>query len=238
MALTDNLVAYYKLDESSGNATDAVGGTSLTASASAPTAATGKISGARQFTSTSTQRFSLADNATHSTGDIDFSFSAWVYMDARNNNRGFLGKWTSGQEEYALVYLSNRLGFYVHDASSGQHGVNADDIGDPSASTWYHIVCGHDALANIAFIQVNGGTRYTVAHTTGVRNGTSPFNIGDYNNDAGTVLSGRVDEVGMWKRVLSSAEAITLYNSGAGLAYPFTTSTPLFLHAAQRAAFA
>ena len=35
-------------------------------------------------------------------------------------------------------------------------------------------------------------------------------------------LDGLVDEVGMWSRVLTSGELDTLYNSGAGLAYPFS----------------
>jgi hypothetical protein len=37
-------------------------------------------------------------------------------------------------------------------------------------------------------------------------------------------LDGRVDEFGVWKRVLSAGERALLYNSGLGLAYPFNSA--------------
>ena len=41
---------------------------------------------------------------------------------------------------------------------------------------------------------------------------------GDVN---GSYWDGRIDELGVWGRVLSPAEISELYNAGAGLAYPF-----------------
>ena len=35
------------------------------------------------------------------------------------------------------------------------------------------------------------------------------------------VDDGLIDEVGLWRRVLTPAERTTLYNCGAGLTYPF-----------------
>ena len=36
--------------------------------------------------------------------------------------------------------------------------------------------------------------------------------------------NGLIDEVGFWHKVLSQSEVTSLYNSGAGLAYPFSAS--------------
>jgi len=38
-------------------------------------------------------------------------------------------------------------------------------------------------------------------------------------------FDGLIDEVGIWSRALNSTEVSELYNSGSGLAYPFTTGT-------------
>ncbi len=37
----------------------------------------------------------------------------------------------------------------------------------------------------------------------------------------GNDLIGRVDEITIWKRLLTTQEKADMYNAGAGLAYPF-----------------
>ena len=70
---------------------------------------------------------------------------------------------------------------------------------------------------------------------------TYDFSLGKnlHTNTAG--FAGTIDEVGVWGRVLSASEVTALYNSGAGVAYPFTgvtvpityaSSTPLVTNAA------
>lgn len=49
MAIIDNLVSYWKLDEASGNALDAHGSNTLIETSGAIAAAGGKINGARDF---------------------------------------------------------------------------------------------------------------------------------------------------------------------------------------------
>lgn len=41
-------------------------------------------------------------------------------------------------------------------------------------------------------------------------------------------LDGQLDEMGIWSRTLSGTEITTLYNSGAGIQYPFSTSNSMF----------
>ena len=78
MSLLTDLVSYWKLDEASGDALDSHGTNNLTVNGSIGTAA-GKIGSARDLESSgSDQYFSLADNASLSTGDIDFSVAGWV----------------------------------------------------------------------------------------------------------------------------------------------------------------
>jgi hypothetical protein len=67
---------------------------------------------------------------------------------------------------------------------------------------------------------LNGSLLYTdPAFSSNYSTYTTRFSIGNFNN--GQFSSANVDEVGVWNRVLTSAEVTQLYNSGAGLQYPF-----------------
>ena len=47
-----------------------------------------------------------------------------------------------------------------------------------------------------------------------------PFHIG-YGGWTNSYWNGQVDELGFWKRVLTSSERAVLWNSGNGRTYPF-----------------
>ena len=83
----------------------------------------------------------------------------------------------------------------------------------------------HDAASNTTNIQVNDGTVDSVSHSGGVYNGTADFALGAlFIGTPSYHFDGLVDEVGFWKRVLTSQERTDLYNSGSGLEYPFGSS--------------
>jgi hypothetical protein len=211
MAITDNLIAYWSLGEASGNALDDQGANDLTDTNTVGTAA-GKVGNARSFVAANNEYFSLADNADLSTGDIDFTFAAWVNLSSKTDHREILGKWGNPSFEYNLRYLqtTDRFQFLV---GSGGDSVSATNLGSPSTSTWYHIVAWYDATANQIGIAVNDGTPNTASFSGGPPDGTSPFWLGQANNRP---FDGLIDEVGFWKRVLDSTERTYLYNSGSG----------------------
>ena len=105
--LLNALIAYYKLDEA-GGANDALdahtGGLTFT-QVNAPGSDAGKIGTARTFAAASAQYFSRADDSNFSTGDVDFTISAWVYLANVTANHGIFGKWGGfGSREYGLFY--------------------------------------------------------------------------------------------------------------------------------------
>ncbi len=232
MALIDNLVSYWKLEEASGARADEVGGNTLTDD-NTVTQAVGKLGNCGQFTRANSEQLSHVDNASLSVGDIDFTWAGWVYADTLTNNSGILGKWGTNNE-YALWYYNlSSLGltfmFSVVDGSGGTTHLRAASAGAPATGTWYYIVAWHDSVANTINIQVNNGTVDSTAHTTGVRDGTNAFSVGNYaSGSAGIYWDGRIDSVGFWKRVLTAAERTSLYNSGAGLEYPFSSGVHIF----------
>lgn len=229
MALIDNLVSYWKLDEASGSALDAHSTNNLTDNGSVSSAA-GKINDARSFTPGSSQYFSLADNADLSIGGgVDFTIQAWVRIADKSVTRSIVSKWTGASDyEYVLYYDHTTDKFSLYVTSTGSFGgpsqlVTDDVTGTLSVDTWYLVHTWHDATNSLLGISVNAGTASTVSWTYGVDDGSAAFKIGSH--DGGNYWSGRIDEVALWKRVLTSGERTSLYNSSNGLAYPFSAGS-------------
>lgn len=217
--LLNGLISYWKLDEASGNALDAHGANELT-QISGVGAGTGKINGARTFNA-GTQRLNIADNAALSVGDIGFTFAGWVNIDTKGADRGIVGKWnaTGNQREYTLRFnnATDRFTFFV--SSNGSTNSNVSSAGAPTLSTWYFVVIWHDPIANTINLQVNNGTVQSTSHSTGVFNGTAPFQLGGNDSGATQYFGGMLDEWGFWKAVLTADQRTALYNAGAALSY-------------------
>ena len=92
--------------------------------------------------------------------------------------------------------------------------VTAGALGTPALNTWYFVVVWHDSTANTINIQVNDGAISSAVHSGGINDASAPFTLG-----AGTgnlYHSGRVDEIGVWRSVLSAGQRSGLYASGIG----------------------
>lgn len=222
--LLTNLVSYWKLDEASGNALDAHGSNTLTANG-APGATTGKLSGCRTFNGSS-DYFAVADNASLSTGDIDFFLAGWVYQTSAGN-QVFAGKYDTGgtDAEYLLDgggAAGTQYRFTVSAIGAAGVSVIASTFGNYSINTWNFLAAWHDSVANTINIQVNNGTIDSVSHSGGVFNSAAPFQFGARINGGppGNFLAGRLDEFGFWKGgIPNSTQRGLLYGSGTPPGY-------------------
>jgi hypothetical protein len=228
-SLKDGLVAYWKLDESKGKRADATGhGNDLT-NPGMVTRGNGIIRSAAQLTAANNQYLIHPDNATLSTGNINFTVSGWMWLDSKSDNRVLAGKWKatgSGNKEYILMYATDhdRFQFSLSPDSVTQVDLQANNLGSPTTGKWYFVVAWYDASAKTMNLQVNNGAVDSASYTLGLNDTTADFLLG---HNQGVPLGnqhmdGRIDEVGFWKRILSPAERATLYNNGKGLTYPFS----------------
>lgn len=232
MALTDSLISHWKLDETSGNATDAHGSNTLTDNNTVTTAA-GKIGTARQFTAANSESLSHADNADLSLGtDTPFTWALWVYPDTITGVHTLVAKWggagSAEVREYHLQIIFNATANYVQfSIGNGASSVTLQTFPNAvlTVGAWNFIVAWHDEVANTVNIQVNNGTVYSGSWSGGTFDGTGTMALGRNGSFGSQYFDGRLDSVSFWKRVLTSGEKTTLYNGGAGLDYPFTTGT-------------
>jgi hypothetical protein len=214
------LVSCWELDEAaSSTRVDAVvaSGNNLTDNGGVGQAA-GKIGNA--ITNTTTTYLSRADNASLSTGDIDFSFTTWVYLSENTTYHIVFSKgWTFPQDadsEYILYFdqTVNQFNWQVRGSSTDQVGANT--FGAPATDTWIYLYVFHDSVNNLIGISANNGTVDTVAHTTGVNDGNRAFALGASILQS-LYWNGRIDVTKFYKHKLTAGEVTADYNSGAGL---------------------
>ncbi len=218
--LFTNLISYYKLEEATGTRVDSVGTNNLTDN-NAVTNGTGIRGNAAQFARASNQNLTHVDNAALSTGDIDFTFAGWVFLDSKPSQMGIAGKGDGGgatSDEWRVEYLGGVTDRFLFIVRGGTAAVIANNFGSPATGTWYFIVVWHDSVGNTINISVNNGTADSTAFSGGPNDTTSGFVIGNGFNPIISAYSwdGKVDEAGFWKKLLSSQEKIDLYNGGTG----------------------
>lgn len=226
-SLLDDLIAHWKLNEASGTRVDSHGSNDLTDNNSVPSD-TGKIGDAAKFSRTFPPErwLSHADNTDLSMGDIDFTIAFWAYIDTLSvgNPQDCISKWdfAAGREEYLCRFnSSNKFEFFVRNTANTTTTSIASTT-SISAATWYFVMMWHDAAGNTLNVSVDNGAANSVGYSGGVRDSTSNLNIGRLTDSTeSALLGGRLDSISIWKRLLSSGEKAALYNSGAGLDYPF-----------------
>jgi len=226
MALTDNIVSYWKMD---GNSTDAAGSNNGTDTSMSYSVGDGKINQGAHFDGSAgfIQKSSPVGTPT---GNSDMTINLWVNM-AVNQPAGINGVVTMGAES------NNSLaGFGI-----GPQGVNGlywlgfnNDVQASwsySTSTWYMVTATYTASSQQVQFYVNASTQggaLTLTNTPTI--GSTFLDIGKQRPGNAVLFQGSMDEIGIWSRVLLGSEISQLYNGGAGLQYPFSSSRASFLN--------
>ncbi len=227
MALSDNLVAYWKLDEASGTRADSFSNNNLSDNNTVGSA-TGKINLAADFVASSSEYLSIADNVPLSFGDEALTITYWANGDTLSGTQSLLGKWASSGSvatcEYASRFVGADFAFRVGDGSTNGTVSSTNystQVAAFSTGTWYYIMVWHDPSANEIGIRINADDAHNnvLSWTTGILDGAASFSIGRMGDFDGQYWDGLIDEVGIWRRVLTAGENTTLYNGGAGLPY-------------------
>src|ERR1041385_1506645 len=222
--LLNNLVAYWKLDEPDGTRFDSHG-TNHLAEMTPMSSAPGKLGSAGRFVSGNSNYLAHPHNPDLAvTGNTPFTFSCWTWFDAKDDFKGFvLKRLTTAAEstEYQLYYsiVYDRLRFGISDGSNIAHA-EANALGSPQVSTWYHVVFWYDPGAQTVNIQVNDGAVDSTFWPFGTQTTPGDFTLGRAIPGF-YYLDGRIDGVGFAKRQLTAAERTAHYNGGVGMDYPF-----------------
>lgn len=222
MALTDNLISYWKMDS---NANDTVGSNNGTATSVTFSTGNGKINeGAGGLTTSS--KIEVADHASlNMTSAVSFAFwcnttstgGQYHTFIAKGNANGYIMRVDGANSKYEM-YL--KLGATLRNVKSATTIVNG---------SWKHIVGTYDG--STMKIYVDGSLSNSASFSGSIATTSAVLGIGHDITDGGNNvhLIGAIDEVGIWSRALTSDEVSLLYNGGAGNQYPFSTGSATYI---------
>lgn len=226
MALTDNLVAYYKynqgalLVDSSGN------GKTLTNNNSVEEASDGKFGYCADIGSSGTNK-SLSSPVNLGTGNFTINF--WQKYDSipgTNILQCLCSVRVNGTKTNHEFDYRNEGGVPKYNLWTGSSGGNEAKYNiTESTGVYYMLTLTYDGSK----LRLYRNTSLILTLSTGSYKTSDATQI-MFGNRVGTARSvdGKQDEAGVWSRELTAGEISQLYNSGVGLTYPFTTFNPHF----------
>ena len=166
----------------------------------------------------------MNNNGTKTFEDI-FSLSFWLNTNRTSGSGDGEVIWTKSIDGSNLEWVSltsTEVNLWIGCGSGCQdHYVTSG--ANLQVNTWYNIVIlrsGTGSYNNEIWINGVNQSVTTARENNGNPSGTpNNYLIGADNLILGTYFQGRLDEFGVWKRVLTSSEIALLYNSGIGLQY-------------------
>jgi len=227
MALTDNLNAYYKLDESSGNAADSTGNGYTLTNNNTTTFAAAKINNGAVFN---------GSNQYLNSASIELTTNAWsinVWLnpdDADIANQTFYSyRPASGAVNIIQCEgLSTRAIRCIVYSSNGTSYKDYRTSLTLTQSAWNMFTLTWDGTTLTPYINGTADTSITKTKDDAVTQTLTArvLRLGA-ETAASNFFDGNEDEFGIWSRALTSTEVSTLYNSGSGNQYPFSAAYSL-----------
>ena len=226
MALIDNLISYYKLDENAANTdvVDSHGSNDGTASTNTANLydASGKISSCFDLTKSNVEYVTVSDDDTLDVTNY-LSINMWIYADSYPNaSNGIIQKGSiSSNQGVISINISasdNHATFRLNGQTSEGSGACTAPGGSLGTGAWHMVTVTYDKVEEEQKIYVDGDLKNTESYSTSITVDANPLYIGTYYSTAYT-FDGKIDEVGFWGKTLTSTEVTSLYNSGDGLPY-------------------
>ncbi len=221
-SLAQGLTGYWKLDESSGNASDFSGNANTLTNGNTTTYVAGKYGNAANFVAASSQSLTVTD-ASQAGLDAMTSqtISAWVNPASTNSGPIMAKESTNGNYSYSLNM--NNANIIYNNSNSGSYSCgNVTSTGSlvPN-NTWTHVTVTFDGPTRTVQIYINGvlniSSTYSNTSCTSIANTSSDFFLGGgTQNGAATYYNGKIDEARVYRRALSAVEVGQLANFGPG----------------------
>ena len=229
-ALTDNLEGYWTFDsdgsDSSGNSRD------FTMFGS-PSFVSGLIGNAVDMDGTDDYGQRNADDEAFDLGSADFTIQAWVNFPATdfNANLKILEKTSNdgapSEDGYDFFYHNPGGGTnsaYVSNDVNATLSISGPVGAVETIDTWHQIIFRRTGTAQEMIRDTAVLLNNTVGAADAYGNSTAGLVVGAFFNEAtnvaGSLMTGKLDEVAIWSRALSDPEIATLYNGGNGQAVP------------------
>lgn len=225
--LTDNLLAYWKLDESSGDAIDSSGGGFTLTNNGGIAYSAGKINngmhGDSGFGTDFLGRTDILGRTGGNNGAI--TISLWAKLDDWSVGNATLFNIDDGNTSpYIQWTIQNNATQILFNRGRMCVANNVlTDTTTNSTGTWYHYVVTWDGTNRIIYQNAATDTTDATAAGNGDACGDEVTRIANLQGGSNPP-HGVVDEVGVWNRALTADEVTELYNGGDGIQHPFAVA--------------
>ena len=188
--------ALYKFED---NANDAEG--SYNGTESNVTYASGYIDKAAVFNGSSSY---ISTSNPLGTGNVAYSISAWIYLNASSHTGGIYAIWDGGASVGTYLFFKLDAG----KISIGNYGASVTSANTLVVNQWVYVAVTRDTSNNVV-LYVNGSSDTT---------GTLTLNLSNNNPKIGALntttqnFNGKLDQVRVFDRALDSGEITQLYN--------------------------
>ncbi len=224
--LTNQLIGYWKFDETSGlAASDSTGLAQPGSLVNFPNDNSewipGLIGRALNFGDPTNQSYVIASDYAKPTSTM--AVSAWVWADSRPNWASIAKNWGNskgGQFHFGLNASSGELSDFITD--SGGNAVSAVDTVPLPLASWQHVAFVADGARVVLYRNGVPVAQSAAYNGTLITPSMASLGIGAKTDDSGTVVdsatpgywNGKLDDLGIWTRALSADEIQGLYLAG------------------------
>ena len=211
-SLLTDLIAYWKLDQSSGVRYDSTSRHLDLTDNNSVGSTSGKIGNAASFDG---ENYLSTVNLNSLLAGYSFTVAFWARFNfslQSSSNPGLVTSWDSGGA-YNLRVVSGPNTVNLYMGGTGEISAAA-----PTDSDWHHYAVRFNATTLNYDLWLDGAL---VA--TGTNGSISTWNNGLLFGRFDNFLVGDLDETGLWKKVLTPDEITALYNMDNGKTYPFTS---------------
>lgn len=218
MALTDNLVAYWKADESSWNYADSIWSNTGTPTGTSYVA--WKINNGISF-SWGTSFVTLA-NYLWTLWDNAYTLSMWVKPTTLDTTNGDVLLWPWDRNQQHIISSTWKLTLTTYDWTV------SNVIGNTTLTNgnWYHVVFQRTSgTAGKVYLNGSDDTSVTAAMRNPAWTLAQAFRLWSRQDATSANFNWLEDEIGIWSRALSWSEISQLYNWWSWLQYPFPINT-------------
>ncbi|GAB3450500.1 glycerophosphodiester phosphodiesterase family protein [Actinophytocola sediminis] len=151
-----------------------------------------------------------------------YTVSSWFRADRVGQGRQTIlettGSWAISVE------LTDVDGHLKYSVETDGTSVIAESDRTPAARKWHHVAVTFDAATGVSRLLLDGAEVRSFVDAKETASGaladTTGLRLGTYRDADGRFLTGRLDDVAVWNRVLSRSELATLWDGGDGTAVP------------------
>ena len=163
----------------------------------------------------------VSDNATQDFGSGDWTVAFWMNSSTPSGQVRLVGDYdSSSQGRGFIVYADSSLRLELDDGSTSSTTAHTITFN----GGWQHIAFTFDSTSNDVLWYINGSNVHSTSYTGGSINTSDPLRMGATSGSSGD-YEGKLDDVRLYTRELSSTDISELYDLGylgqpPGYTYP------------------